>query len=88
MQRFHQLHMEAMGLMLESVALTQLNQTDLEFFNAENAFDVQGRTYVLQKIADNENPFPSIDNIIIISNKPNGIFNNKNTNEIIARIKR
>jgi uncharacterized membrane protein YqiK len=42
-----------MGLMLESVALTQLNQTDLKFFNTDNAFDVQGLTYIKQQIADN-----------------------------------
>lgn len=61
--------LEKMGLMLESVALTQLNQTDLEFFNAENAFDVQGRTYVLQKIADNEKKQNEVENAKIVAIK-------------------
>ena len=61
--------LEKMGLMLESVALTQLNQTALEFFNAENAFDVQGRTYVLQKIADNEKKQNEVQNAKIIAIK-------------------
>ena len=61
--------LEKMGLMLESVALTQLNQTDLEFFNAENAFDVQGRTYVLQKIADNEKKQNEVQNAKIVAIK-------------------
>ena len=61
--------LEKMGLMLESVALTQLNQTDLEYFNAENAFDVQGRTYVLQKIADNEKKQNEVQNSKIVAIK-------------------
>ena len=61
--------LEKMGLMLESVALTQLNQTDLEFFNAENAFDVQGRTYVLQKIAENEKKQNEVQNAKIVAIK-------------------
>ena len=61
--------LEKMGLMLESVALTQLNQTDLQYFNAENAFDVQGRTYVLQKIADNEKIQNQVQNTKIVAIK-------------------
>ena len=51
-----------MGLMLEAVALTQLNQASLNFFDAENAFDVQGRTYVMQKIAENEKKQNEVEN--------------------------
>lgn len=51
-----------MGLMLESVALTQLNQASLEFFDHENAFDVQGRTYVMEKIAENEKRQNEVEN--------------------------
>ena len=51
-----------MGLMLESVALTQLNQASLDFFDAENAFDVQGRTYVMQKVAENEKKQNEVEN--------------------------
>jgi len=51
-----------MGLMLESVALTQLNQASLDYFDAENAFDVQGRTYVMQKIAENEKRQNEVEN--------------------------
>ncbi|MGB1311790.1 MAG: flotillin family protein [Leucothrix sp.] len=61
--------LEKMGLMLESVALTQLNQTDLEFFNVENAFDAQGRTYVLQKIADNEKQQNAVQNAKVVAIK-------------------
>jgi len=61
--------LKKMGLMLESVALTQLNQTDLQYFNAENAFDVQGRTYVLQKIADNEKKQNEVQNSKIVAIK-------------------
>ena len=61
--------LEKMGLMLESVALTQLNQTDLEFFNPQNAFDVQGRTYVMQKIADNEKKQNEVQNSKIVAIK-------------------
>ena len=61
--------LEKMGLMLESVALTQLNQTELEFFNPQNAFDVQGRTYVMQKIADNEKKQNEVQNSKIVAIK-------------------
>lgn len=61
--------LEKMGLMLESVALTQLNQTDLKYFSEENAFDIQGRTYVLQKIADNEKKQNADQNAKIVAIK-------------------
>ena len=61
--------LEKMGLMLESVALTQLNQTDLKYFSEENAFDIQGRTYVLQKIADNQKKQNADQNAKIIAIK-------------------
>ena len=32
------------GLELESVALVDLDQTDLEFFDSSNAFDAEGLT--------------------------------------------
>ena len=54
--------LEKMGLMLESVALTQLNQTNLQYFDAQNAFDAQGLTYVLEKIADNEKKQNEVEN--------------------------
>ncbi|RVU86170.1 band 7 protein [Leucothrix sargassi] len=59
--------LEKMGLMLESVALTQLNQTSLEYFDAENAFDVQGRTYVMEKVAENEKKQNEVENNKIVA---------------------
>ncbi|PID46800.1 MAG: band 7 protein [Proteobacteria bacterium] len=51
-----------MGLMLESVALTRLNQASLDYFDSENAFDVQGRTFVMERIADNEKRQNEVEN--------------------------
>lgn len=38
------------GLELESVAITDLNQTDLEFFNPANRFDAEGMTELIETI--------------------------------------
>ncbi|MCY4148904.1 MAG: SPFH domain-containing protein [Gammaproteobacteria bacterium] len=38
------------GLELESVAITELNQTDLEFFNPSNRFDAEGMTELIETI--------------------------------------
>src|SRR6187397_8211 len=38
------------GLELESVAITDLDQTDLEYFNPSNRFDAQGLTQLIQEI--------------------------------------
>ena len=38
------------GLELESVAITDLNQTDLEFFNPTNRFDAEGMTDLIETI--------------------------------------
>jgi len=38
------------GLELESVAITNLDQTDLEFFNPSNRFDAEGLTELIEKI--------------------------------------
>ena len=38
------------GLELETVSLTSLDQTDREYFNANNAFDAQGLTKLTQEI--------------------------------------
>ncbi|MCK5903244.1 MAG: band 7 protein [Cocleimonas sp.] len=43
-----------LGLQLESVAIAQLHQTDLEFFDRSNSLDVEGITYIETKIAENE----------------------------------
>ena len=41
------------GLQLEAVALAKVHQTDLEFFDKNNALDVEGITFVETKIAEN-----------------------------------
>src|ERR1700704_6363589 len=38
------------GLELESVAITELDQTDLEFFNPSNRFDAEGLTQLMENI--------------------------------------
>ena len=38
------------GLELESVALTNLDQTDLQYFNASNRFDAEGLTHLIEQI--------------------------------------
>src|SRR3546814_5965487 len=38
------------GLELESVAITDLDQTDLEFFNPANRFDAEGLTQLIDAI--------------------------------------
>src|SRR5213595_2492819 len=38
------------GLELESVAITDLDQTDLEFFNPSNRFDAEGLTRLIEEI--------------------------------------
>lgn len=55
--------LEKVGMMLESVALTQVNPTDLEFYNVENTFDLQGRTSILQNIADEEKRQNEVKNV-------------------------
>src|ERR1700742_1904452 len=40
------------GLELESVAITDLDQTDLEFFNPSNRFDAEGLTRLMKEIED------------------------------------
>ncbi len=42
------------GLQLEAVALAKVQQTDLEFFDPNNALDVEGITFVETKIAENQ----------------------------------
>jgi uncharacterized membrane protein YqiK len=42
--------LEVNGLELESVALVDLDQTDLEFFDASNAFDAEGLTQLTEMI--------------------------------------
>ena len=38
------------GLELKSVAITDLDQTDLEFFNPSNRFDAEGLTKLIEDI--------------------------------------
>lgn len=46
--------LQRFGLQLESVAIAKLHQTDLEFFDRKNALDVEGLTYIENRIAENE----------------------------------
>ena len=43
------------GLELESVAITDLDQTDLEFFNPSNRFDAEGLTRLMEDIEASAN---------------------------------
>ncbi|MEO1017486.1 MAG: SPFH domain-containing protein, partial [Pseudomonadota bacterium] len=40
------------GLELESVAITDIDQTDIEFFNPSNRFDAEGLTTVIESIEE------------------------------------
>src|SRR5215204_2151251 len=40
------------GLLLESVAITDLDQTDLQFFNPSNRFDAEGLTRLIEEIEE------------------------------------
>ena len=42
--------LEMNGLELESVAITELDQTDLEYFNPSNRFDAEGLTLLIEEI--------------------------------------
>lgn len=46
--------LEEMGLELVSVALTSMDQTDIDFFPSDNALNVAGITYIRKQIADHE----------------------------------
>ncbi|MCU0820787.1 MAG: SPFH domain-containing protein, partial [Beijerinckiaceae bacterium] len=44
--------MEQNGLVLESVAITDLDQTDLQYFNPSNRFDAEGLTRIIEEIEE------------------------------------
>ena len=44
--------LEKNGLELETVSLTGLDQTDKQYFNANNAFDAQGLTILTETIEE------------------------------------
>lgn len=46
--------LKANGLVLQSVALKHIDQTELRYFNEENAFDSEGLTLLTQRISTNE----------------------------------
>jgi uncharacterized membrane protein YqiK len=46
--------LEDMGLELVSVALTSMDQTELEYFPADNALNAAGITYIQEQLAENE----------------------------------
>ncbi len=55
MQRVKEAAAEALdqnGLVLESVAITDLDQTDLQFFNPSNRFDAEGLTRIIEEIEE------------------------------------
>jgi uncharacterized membrane protein YqiK len=59
------------GLELESASLTQLDQTDMEFFNPNNAFDAEGLTRLTEQIEHRKKLRNDIeqDTLIAIRNK-------------------
>ena len=59
------------GLELESASLTQLDQTDMEFFNPSNAFDAEGLTRLTESIETRKKKRNDIeqDTLIQIRNK-------------------
>jgi uncharacterized membrane protein YqiK len=65
------------GLQLESVALARVQQTDLEFFDPNNALDVEGITYVETKIAENKQEQNRVKNEKDISIKKSDVETRK-----------
>lgn len=61
----------ANGLQLEAVSLTQLDQTNMEFFNPSNAFDAEGLTRLTEEIELRKKKRNDIeqDTLIAIRNK-------------------
>ena len=59
------------GLKLESVSLTQLDQTGMEFFNPSNAFDAEGLTRLTETIEQRKKQRNDVeqDTLIAIRNK-------------------
>jgi uncharacterized membrane protein YqiK len=59
------------GLELESVSLTQLDQTSMEFFNPSNAFDAEGLTRLTETIEQRKKQRNDVeqDTLIAIRNK-------------------
>ena len=59
------------GLELESVSLTQLDQTGMEFFNPSNAFDAEGLTRLTETIEQRKKQRNDVeqDTLIAIRNK-------------------
>ena len=59
------------GLELESVSLTQLDQTGMEFFNPSNAFDAEGLTRLTEQIEQRKKQRNDVeqDTLIAIRNK-------------------
>jgi uncharacterized membrane protein YqiK len=61
----------ASGLQLEAVSLTQLDQTNMEYFNPSNAFDAEGLTRLTEEIERRKKKRNDIeqDTLIAIRNK-------------------
>src|SRR5262249_9307199 len=59
------------GLQLEAVSLTQLDQTNMEYFNPSNAFDAEGLTRLTEEIELRKKKRNDIeqDTLIAIRNK-------------------
>ena len=47
-----QVGLDKNGLELESVAITDIDQTGIEYFNPSNRFDAEGLTTVIKEIED------------------------------------
>src|SRR5207237_8812271 len=61
------------GLELESVAITDLDQTDLEYFNPSNRFDAEGLTRLTEDLEARSKLRNDIEQDSMIKNRSNNL---------------
>lgn len=67
------------GLELESVAITDLDQTDLEFFNPSNRFDAEGLTELIEKIETRRKQRNDVEQTSMIAIRSRNLESEKET---------
>ncbi len=70
------------GLELESVAITNLDQTDLEYFNPANRFDAEGLTQLIGNIEERRKLRNDIEQTSLVSIRARNLLAEKETLEI------
>ena len=70
------------GLELESVAITELDQTDLEYFNPSNRFDAEGLTRLIEEIETRRKTRNDIEQDAMVQIRARNLEAEKQTLEI------